>query len=254
MTGRPVRAGPAVHGIRGPVVVTGTDTGVGKTIVTAAIASAAATAGLRVAVLKPAQTGDESDVDTVRRLAAPALARTLVTYPDPLAPLAAARVAGLAPLTLASVVTAAGELATGHDLVLVEGAGGLLVPMGDADSGFPTGFWTSFWTVADLALALGAPAVVVVRAGLGTLNHTALTLEALARRDLPALVTVGAWPATPELVHRTNLTDLADLSGGLVGVLPEDAGRLPRDQFGASAPSWLAPPLHGHLDAGAFRL
>ncbi|HEU5109392.1 MAG TPA: dethiobiotin synthase, partial [Micromonosporaceae bacterium] len=85
---------------RGVVLVTGTDTGVGKTIVTAAVAAAASAAGLRVAVVKPAESGavqgQPSDVDVVVRLAGPASARTLASYPDPLAPLAAARVRGLA--------------------------------------------------------------------------------------------------------------------------------------------------------------
>ena len=90
----------------GPVVVTGTDTGVGKTVVTAAIAAAAMRAGRTVGVVKPAQTGDESDVDSVRRLAGPAVAVALASFPDPLAPLAAARVAGLPPLRLNDVVAA----------------------------------------------------------------------------------------------------------------------------------------------------
>jgi dethiobiotin synthetase len=219
--------------------VTGTDTGVGKTVVTAAIAAAAGAAGCRVAVLKPGQAGDESDesdVDTVVRLAAPWSARTLASYPDPLAPLAAARVRGLPTLALTDAVEAV--RGTDADVVLVEGAGGLLVPMGPG------------WTVADLAAALGAPAVVVARAGLGTLNHTALTLEALRRRDIPARVVIGAWPAAPELVHRTNLYDLG---GELAGAVPDGAGAWPAPTFAAAAPDWLAPVLHGRFDAASFR-
>ena len=175
----------------GPVLVTGTDTEVGKTVVTAAIAAAAQAAGLRVAVVKPGQTGTASgepgDVDAVNRLAAPLTGRTLASYPDPLAPLAAARVADLPPLELYAAVDAVRAEADKHDLVLIEGAGGLLVPMGLRPSGEP-------WTMADLAVSLGVPAVVVARAGLGTLNHTALTLEALDRRAVPAGVVIGAWP------------------------------------------------------------
>ena len=233
--------------LRGPVVITGTDTGVGKTIVTAALAAAATARGLRVAVLKPAQTGiatgahgDESDVDTVARLADPAGHRTLVTYPDPLAPLAAARVADRAPLSLRESLDAVRALASAYDLVLVEGAGGLLVPMGIANAG-P-------WTVADLAGVAGAAVVVVTRAGLGTLNHTALTLEALVRRKLTPRVVVGAWPAQPELVHHTNLADLTTIGGPLAGVVAEGAGGLSPETFRASAPSWLSPALHGTLD------
>jgi dethiobiotin synthetase len=227
---------------RGPVLVTGTDTGVGKTVVTAGVAAAAGAAGLRVAVVKPAQSGvgaDElSDVDRVVRLAAPATARTLADYPDPLAPLAAARVAGSPPLELYSVVDAVREEAKTHDLVLVEGAGGLLVPMGVRPSGQP-------WTLADLAVSLGAPAVVVVRAGLGTLNHTALTLEALERRAVPARVVIGSWPAQPELVHVANLVDLY---AHLAGVVPAGAGSIEPGVFRRSAPGWFTARLFGTLD------
>ncbi len=228
---------------RGPVVVTGTDTGVGKTVVAAAIAAAATEAGLRVAVLKPAQTGagpgTETDAQTVQRLAAPATVRTLAEYPDPLAPLSAARVSGLPPLVLGDVLSTVEDLAAEHELVLVEGAGGLLVPLGGGG-----------WTAADLALALAAPAVVVARAGLGTLNHTALTLEALDRREIAARVVIGAWPAEPELVHRTNLSDLP---GALGGVLPDGAGALTPEAFNKASPDWLAPELYGRFDAVAFR-
>ncbi len=220
------------------MVVTGTDTGVGKTIVTAAIAAAV---GRGVAVVKPAQTGssDEmSDMDTVGRLAAPASAKTLASFPDPLAPLAAARVAGLEPLDLYATADSIKEIAAGHELTLVEGAGGLLVPMGLRPGGAP-------WTVADLAVALDAPAVVVVRAGLGTLNHTALTLEALERRGVTAHVVIGSWPAAPELVHFANLDDLP---GPLHGLLPDGAGALAPGVFRRSAPGWFTPDLHGSCD------
>jgi dethiobiotin synthetase len=194
-------------------------------------------------VLKPGQTGtageEETDADAVRRLAAPVTVRTLAAYPDPLAPLAAARVAGLAPLVLSEVLAAIEELVAEHELVLVEGAGGLLVPMGAGS-----------WTAADLLVALAAPAVVVARAGLGTLNHTALTLEALDRRDVPARVVIGAWPARPELVHRTNLDDLV---AELAGAVPDGAGGWDPDRFRRHAAEWLVPDLHGCFDPALFR-
>ncbi|WBB98758.1 MULTISPECIES: dethiobiotin synthase [unclassified Solwaraspora] len=232
----------AVTGWRGAVVVTGTDTGVGKTVVTAAIAAAAQAAGLRVAMVKPGQTGtatgEPSDADVVTRLADPATVRTIASYPEPLAPLAAARVAAAEPLELYAAVDAVREEADKHDLVLVEGAGGLLVPMGLRPSGEP-------WTIADLAVSLGAPAVVVSRAGLGTLNHTALTLEALDRRAVPAGVVLGAWPAEPELVHWANLSELVPT---MVGAVPDGAGTLEPGVFRRSAPGWLTPALYGVLD------
>jgi dethiobiotin synthetase len=235
---RPVEAGEW----RGIVLITGTDTDVGKTIVTAAIAAAAQAAGLRVAVVKPGQTGTvlggPTDIDLVNRLAHPLTTRTLASYPEPLAPLAAARVAGMAPLELYEVVDAIRAEADKHDLVLVEGAGGLLVPMGVRPSG-------EAWTVADLATTLGGQTVVVARAGLGTLNHTALTLEALERRGVPAKVVLGAWPAEPELVHWANLTEFVP---HLVGALPDGAGRMEPGVFQRSAPGWLTPALYGVLD------
>ncbi|WP_121162615.1 dethiobiotin synthase [Micromonospora pisi] len=224
------------------MLVTGTDTDVGKTVVTAAITAAAQAAGLRVAVIKPGQTGTvtgaPSDIDTVNRLAAPLTARTLANFPEPLAPLAAARVAAMEPLELYTVVDAVRAETDKHDLVLVEGAGGLLVPMGVRPSGEP-------WTVADLAVSLGAPAVVVARAGLGTLNHTALTLEALERRAVPAGVVLGAWPNEPELVHWANLSELVP---NMVGALPDGAGTMDPGVFRRSAPGWLTPALYGVLD------
>jgi dethiobiotin synthetase len=192
-----------------------------------------------VAVLKPAQTGippgspEEPDAETVARLAGPHRAVTLVNHSDPLAPATAARVADRPALAFDDVTAAVRELAAEHDLVLIEGAGGLLVPMG-----------VEGWTVADLAVALAAPVVVVARAGLGTLNHTALTLEALDRRGRPALVVIGAWPERPELVHRTNL---ADLPGTLAGVLPDGVGGWQPGAFRAAAPAWLTRVLHGRL-------
>jgi dethiobiotin synthetase len=221
---------------RGAVVVTGTDTGVGKTVVTAAIAAAAGAAGLRVAVVKPAQTGiatgEEPDAAAVVRLVPPATVLTLAAYPDPLAPLAAARVSGRPALELAEVTDRI--RAHAGDLVLVEGAGGLLVPMGRGG-----------WTMAHLAAALRAPVVVVARAGLGTLNHTALTLHVLAGHDLPTAVVIGAWPEEPALADRTNLRDLP---GELAGAVPAGVGGWPAERFGAHAPRWLAPQLHGTLD------
>jgi dethiobiotin synthetase len=224
--------------VRGIMVVTGTDTGVGKTIVTAALAAAATAAGLRVAVVKPAQTGDDSDAGTIARLANPTAATTLASFPDPLAPLAAARVAGLEPLDLFALTDAVKEVGGEHDLTLVEGAGGVLVPMGLRPGG-------KAWTIADMCIALSAPAVVVSRAGLGTLNHTALTLEALDRRGISARVVIGAWPHRPELVHFTNLVDLP---GELHGLLPDGAGAMEPGVFQRSAPGWLTEQLHGTCD------
>ncbi len=137
-------------------MVTGTGTGVGKTVVTAALGVAA---HRRVAVLKAVQTGvgvgEAGDLDEVRRLAGRAITgRELARFPDPLAPATAARRAGVAPVTPTIVVAATRHLASCHDLVLVEGAGGLLVQL-ESGGG----------TLADVAVALGAPVLVVAAAG-----------------------------------------------------------------------------------------
>lgn len=201
------------------LVVTGTGTEVGKTVATAALAAVAVAAGERVAVLKPAQTGvgpdEPGDAAVVARLVPQAHTAELARYPEPLAPGTAARRAGLAPVTPAAAADAARELARTHDLVLVEGAGGLLVHLDD-DGG----------TVADVARLLDAPVVVVAAAGLGTLNYTALTVEALRARDLVcAGVVVGSWPDAPDLAARCNLDDLPATSGvPLLGTLPAGLG------------------------------
>jgi len=222
------------------LVVSGTGTGVGKTVVTAAIAALAIARGDRVAVVKPAQTGTAAgeipDIEAVRRLTGLADTHELATFPDPLSPEAAARVAGLAPLDLRAAADYVAELAESRDLVLVEGAGGLLVRY-DPDGG----------TIADLAAALDAPVAVVAAAGLGTLNHTALTLEALAARKLaPAGVVIGSWPRQPGIAELANLTDLQAVAGGpLAGVMPEGTGGLDRAGFLAAAAAGLAKCLGG---------
>ena len=229
-----------VSGLPPVLVVSGTGTEVGKTVVTAAVAALAAARGERVAVVKPAQTGEPpgptGDLEVIRRLSGVTRTVELARFPDPLSPEAAARAAGQPPLDLAEVAVVVKQLAASADLVLVEGAGGLLVRYDRAGA-----------TIADLAAMLAAPVLVVVSAGLGTLNHTALTLEALsARRLLPAGVVIGSWPSRPGLAERANLTDLAVIAGRpLAGALPAGAGRLGRDAFLTVARAGLGPELGG---------
>jgi dethiobiotin synthetase len=230
-------------GPRGVLFVTGTGTGVGKTIVTAAVAALARAAGLRVAVVKLAQTGvydgpgsDTPDLDTVTRLAGVTDTHELARFPDPLSPEAAARVSGLPPVEFGRAAALVATLAATRDLVLVEGAGGLLVRY-DGEGA----------TIADLAAAVDAPALIVTAAGLGTLNHTALTLEAAAARKVAvAGVVVGSWPRDPGLADRENLADLETLARGpLAGLLPEGSGSLPSAVFLSVARDGLAPSLGG---------
>ncbi|MGP3684409.1 dethiobiotin synthase [Streptomyces sp. IBSNAI002] len=230
------------------LVVSGTGTEIGKTVVTSAIAAAAVAAGRSVAVLKPAQTGvgpdEPGDAAEAVRLAGPAVtAVELARYPEPLAPDTAARRAGLPTLSPSDIAEAARRLSLHHDLVLVEGAGGLLVRFDEAGH-----------TLADAAALLGAPVLVVAPAGLGTLNSTALTAEVLRARDLTALgVVVGSWPSSPDLASRCNLADLPKSAGApLLGAIPHGAGTLPPAAFRTQSPTWLAPPLTGTWSEQSF--
>ena len=205
-------------------MVTGTGTGVGKTIATAAVAAAALGRGIDVAVCKPVQTGDDDDLAEVARLAGVTALHGLARYPEPLAPLAAAGRAGL-PLRsgqdVADLVRAAD--APGR-LTLVEGAGGLLVELGAGGV-----------TLRDVAADLSAPVLVVCAAGLGTLNHTALTLEALAAKNIPcAGLVIGSWPDDPGTAEEYNRGALAALAP-VRAVLPADAAALTREEFTATS-------------------
>ncbi|MGC5016760.1 dethiobiotin synthase [Streptosporangium sp. DT93] len=230
------------------LVVTGTDTGVGKTVVTAAVAALARERDASVAVVKPAQTGVPGtgigDVDDVIRLSGVCTTFELARYPAALSPAAAARLSGLPALSVERAAARIRELADSHRLVVVEGAGGLLVRFDEEGA-----------TLADLARALSAPVLLVTRAGLGTLNHTALTLEAMAHRGLePAGVVIGSWPADPGPAERSNVADLEMLGARpLAGALPEGAGLLERDAFTRVARAGLGPALGGGFDPAAFR-
>lgn len=215
--------------------VTGTSTDVGKTVVTAALAANALADGHRVAVCKPAQTGvgdsDTGDIQAIARLVGPAVdLLELRRYPDALAPDTAARRSNRRPLRLDEVVDAVTTLARDHDLTLIEGAGGVLVRLGAG------GF-----TLVDVAVALGAPTVIVAAPALGTLNHTALTAAALRGAGAEcAGIVVGTWPATPGLAERCNLDDLPDTTGlPVLGRIPEGAGALDPETFARGARSWL---------------
>ena len=228
------------------VVVTGTSTGVGKTVATAALTVMARRRGVRVAVVKPAQTGvlpgEPGDIDEVCRLVgddAEVTYREFVRLPDPIAPSAAARRIGVTLDPIALRAKDIRALAGDHDVVIVEGAGGLLVEL-DSRGG----------TLADLAVALryqgtSVGAVIVAAPGLGTLNHTALTAQALQQRGIPVLgVLVGTWPQppdTPDLAMQENLADLPRAAGApLLGILPDGAGCLTSNSFAAAAHEWLS--------------
>jgi dethiobiotin synthetase len=230
----------------GGVFVTGTDTGVGKTIVAASIARCLAAAGLRTTIYKPVQTGSADGADDAGFAARLSGCRALtgVVLPEPLAPSVAAGLAD-APIDTGRIVDLFSELRDAHDVVVVEGAGGWLVPIDDA------------YTMADLAGELGLPIVVVARPALGTLNHSALTIEAARSRGADVLgVVISGFPMRPGLAERTNpavLEDACDTE--LIGVLPVLGGL---DVERGSVPQvfdpedWLAPTLGGTFDRERF--
>ncbi|MDA0634933.1 dethiobiotin synthase [Nonomuraea sp. MCN248] len=230
------------------IVVTGTGVGVGKTVVCAALAALARARGASTAVVKPAQTGlgpgERGDVDEVIRLSGVPTTFELARFEPPLSPAAAARAAGVPPVSLPQAAARVRELAESNRLVVVEGTGGLLVRF-DEDGA----------TIADLARLLGAQVLVVAGPGRGTVNHTALTLEALAHRGLDlAGVVIGAWPSEPGVIERSNVADLEMLAARpLVGALPQGAGRLDAGAFAAAARRGLAVTLGGAFDPAAFR-
>ncbi|MFN7914911.1 MAG: dethiobiotin synthase [Vicinamibacterales bacterium] len=165
------------------VFVTGTDTGVGKTVVSAALLQRF---GQRPTTRywKPIQTGIEQDDDTadVLRLSGMPAARALhegIRLPRPLSPHLSAALAGAA-ISLPPLMDLAWSQPD-SDRWIVEGAGGVLVPLNDHE------------LMVDLMSVLGLPAVIAARSGLGTINHTLLTVEALRARALPiaGVVLVG---------------------------------------------------------------
>ncbi len=214
--------------------VTGTGTGVGKTIATAAVAAYARRAGVDVAVCKPVQTGygsgagdGDDDLAEVARLAGVTELDWVARYPEPLAPVAAAAAAGLPLPTAEQLLAAVRRVDRPGRLTLVEGAGGLLVEIADAGV-----------TLRDLAAALGAPVLVVCEAGLGTLNHTALTLEALNMKGISAAgLVIGSWPDAPGAAEEFNRVALARLAP-VRAVLPAGAAALSPSDFTAMA--WTA--------------
>jgi dethiobiotin synthetase len=187
--------------------VTATDTGVGKTEVACALLRAARARGLDAGAMKPAESGGgegRSDCERLREAAGGADLPALVCpyrFQAPVAPGVAARLEGVTP-SLARIVAAAEALANRHAALIVEGAGGLLVPMGED------------FTVADVAKALALPVLVVARSGLGTINHTALTCEALRSRGLAiAGVVMNRVAAGGDPSEATNAAEIERLTG-----------------------------------------
>jgi dethiobiotin synthetase len=220
--------------------VTGTDTGVGKTVLAAAIAAALRADGIRVAAFKPVVTGlDEPEpgrpADHELLAAATGMAPDDVaprTFGPPVSPHLAAELAGTA-LDPAATIDAARAAGAGADALVVEGVGGLLVPL------------TTAFTVRDLAAALGLPVVIAARPGLGTISHTLLTVEAARAAALEVrAVVLTPWPEAPSAMERSNRATIAGMAKVEVATLARVGTEV--DELaaaGATLPAarWLGP-------------
>ncbi|MBS1871139.1 MAG: dethiobiotin synthase [Actinobacteria bacterium] len=201
--------------------VTATDTGVGKTVVAAAILAALRARGERVAAFKPVVTGCDEPADAdwppddaLLAAAAGMRAQDVATarFGPPVSPHLATELAGVPPLDPAALRAAFAERAAQADAVVAEGVGGLLVPL------------ARDYLVRDLAVDLALPLVVVARPGLGTISHTLLTLEAARAGGLTlAGVVMTPWPDAPSAMEEDNRATIARLGAVEVAALPRIA-------------------------------
>jgi dethiobiotin synthetase len=199
------------------LLVTGTDTGVGKTLIAAALITALRARGVRAIGFKPAETGigvdEEADSELLARASGERnlLTRPLLQLSERLAPAVAAERAGIT-LDPDDIESRIRQLRHDGYTLVVEGAGGVMVPIG----------WG--YTVLDLAQACDLDAVVVARAGLGTLNHVALTVMVLRSRDIPIRgIVLNGRSATPDLAESTNPAILSRMLHGIrVVEVPHD--------------------------------
>ena len=197
--------------------VTGTDTGVGKTILAASLCAALVESGEKVAAFKPAVTGLDdppgdwpADHELLAEVASAGQTPEQVApyrFGPPVSPHYAAQLAGTS-IEPAALVEAAREAAAAG-LLVCEGVGGLMVPL------------TPGYLVRDLALDLGLPVVIAARTGLGTISHTLLTVEAARTAGLTvAGVVMTPWPARPDPIEVSNLDTVTRLGGVQVSGLP----------------------------------
>jgi len=203
------------------IFITGTDTGVGKTYVGAGIAKALKAEGVNVGVMKPAETGCRKQggklipSDALRLMQAAGVRDrcSLVApycFQKPLAPAVAADFEG-AFIDPDTILRAYRTLAARHAFMIVEGAGGIMVPLFQG------------YLYLDLAEALGLPIVIVARSGLGTINHTLLTVSALRERrlNIAGIVINVAQKQRPGLAERTNPAVIEKIAGvPIIGTIP----------------------------------
>lgn len=209
------------------LLVTGTDTGVGKTVIAVALVTALRTRGVRAIGFKPAETGidegGDSDSEILVRASGErlALASPLLRLRDPLAPAVAADRAGVV-LNPEDIECRIAELRKAGYSLVIEGAGGIMVPLA----------WD--YTALDLAEKCDLDAVVVGRAGLGTLNHIMMTVLMLqSRHILIRGIVLNGRGASPDLAESTNPKVLARMLPGLRVVEVPHMGS--GDVFGGAA-------------------
>jgi len=198
------------------VFVTGTGTEVGKTVVAAVLARTLAAEGESVAVFKPAVTGlddaGEPDHALLRRAAGSVQSDDEIApyrYGPPMSPHLAAELAGERVEPERLLAMARGAVASA-DALVCEGVGGLLVPLAPD------------YLVRDLAVGLSLPLAIAASPGLGTINHTLLTIEAARSAGLAVeLVVLTPWPASPSAIERSNRETIARLGEVRVETLPQ---------------------------------
>lgn len=189
--------------------IVGTDTGVGKTYITAAVVGALREAGCDARAVKPVQTGfPDDDRAVIASVCGDSEAAVCLRYfEEPLAPAVAAKREEV-DLSYPTLRRETADALNDSTIGIVEGIGGLRVPLADGHE------------VVDLVADLGCSAVIVARAGLGTLNHTALTLEALSRRDVPVLAVVLNQYEDATTAERSNPDVLRSMTDASVRTMP----------------------------------
>lgn len=194
----------------GNLAVVGTDTGVGKTVVTAGLVGKLRDEGVDARAIKPCQTGYPPDDDAgfvAEACGTAAAAICLRRLNPPLAPEVAADQEGV-PLSYAELLTGCEQALADAECGIVEGIGGLRVPLAEGRE------------VIDFVADLDLPTVVVARSGLGTLNHTALTVEALRGREIPVLGIVLNKYEGATVAERTNPAVMEQMTDLPVQTLP----------------------------------
>ncbi|MGE5238352.1 MAG: dethiobiotin synthase [Chloroflexota bacterium] len=231
----------------GGVFVTGTDTGVGKTIVCGVILRGLLARGIRAGAMKPFETGcpevdgraapqDGLFLREMAEMGEPLEVVVPERFAPPVSPLVAARLEGRE-IDVPKVIETFFQLRGAYDAVVVEGAGGLLVPVAMTAKGRGG----AVYFIADLVRDLGLPLVVVARPGLGTINHTLLTIrQALADGIVVKGVVMNyAQKAVHDLAEETNMSVLGELSPvPILGTVPH-VERISKDALEGIAESCL---------------